>query len=63
MVLICGDHHYKNSQYLRKEVRTAINKLKSLHPSALITVDDLPAIFEISDTPEDQVDDNENAHL
>lgn len=52
---VCGRDLRANSRHSREELTAAINKLKSRHPSALITVEDLSSVMAMA------IDDAENA--
>lgn len=50
---VCGRDHRANDRNRREEVSQAIRKLKEKHPSALITIEDLNALYNQSD-PDDE---------
>lgn len=45
---VCGENHRANTRHPPHEVTAAIEKLKSKHPQALITVEDLAAVVEMT---------------
>lgn len=51
---VCGSDHLARQRYSREENTRAIEKLKGLHPRALLTVEDLAAVFEIAEMNEDR---------
>lgn len=52
---VCGRDHRAKTRHPREEVTAAINRLKSKHPTAWLTVDDLAAVFDMA-----MVDDESN---
>lgn len=49
---VCGKDHNANTKHPPDEVTAAINKLKAKHPQALLTVEDLAAVVEMTTTDE-----------
>lgn len=48
---VCGQDHRASTRHSREEVTSAINKLKSRHPQALLTVEDMAAVVELANDP------------
>lgn len=52
---VCGGNHRANTRHKREEVTAAITKLKSNHPSALLTVDDLALVIDMVLDDDDEI--------
>lgn len=61
--VVCGKDHRANSRHSREEVTAAINKLKSRQPSALITVEDLSSVMEMTADEEDETESEEEGDI
>lgn len=48
---VCGKDHRENSKHPPEKVTASINRLKSKNPKALITIEDLPAVVEMTIEP------------
>lgn len=46
---VCGKYHTENKKHPRVEVSAAIRKLKDRHPTTLLRVTDMNAIFNVKD--------------
>ena len=58
---VCGQDHMANNRHSREEVTAAINRLKSRHPSALLTIEDLSSVVNmVNDNDIDQDKDDGN---
>lgn len=59
---VCGEDHRVNTKHSRNEVTAADNKLKSKHPTSLLTFEDLAAVVEMvhgsDDAPESEEDED-----
>lgn len=53
---VCGEPHRANSKHPREQVTAAINRHKAQHPNALLTIEDLAAVVEMTVDAEEDVD-------
>ena len=56
---VCGQGHRANTRHTNEEVKRAIDKLKAAHPKALLTIEDLSSIVNMTwcDDEKDEDDD------
>lgn len=56
---VCGRDHYARTLHIPEEVTAAVNKLKSKHPYALLTVEDIQHVVKMrTEYPDDHDEDS-----